>query len=75
MWDFAASTMSFWHKDHPVCWLVKKSAEIPPTASATWEDIDSFIDRSPTFQLKDELLVKGKGDVMWGHQYQRRSRA
>jgi hypothetical protein len=56
--------MSFWHKDHLVCWLVKKSAGTPPTTSATWEDIDSFIDRSPTFQLEDELLVKGGGDVM-----------
>jgi hypothetical protein len=35
LWDFAASTMYFWHKDHPVCWLVKKPAGIPPTASAT----------------------------------------
>ena len=33
--DFAAFTMSFWHKDHPVFWLVKKSAGTPPTASAT----------------------------------------
>jgi hypothetical protein len=65
LWDFAAFTMFLWHKDHPVCWLVKKSAETPPTASATWEDIDSFIDRSPTFQLEDELLVKGGGDVRW----------
>jgi hypothetical protein len=45
---------------------VKKSAGTSPTTSATWEDIDSFIDRSPTFQLEDELLVKGGGDVMWG---------
>jgi hypothetical protein len=26
--------MSFWHKDHPVCWLVKKSTGIPPATSA-----------------------------------------
>ena len=67
--------MSFWHKDHPVFWLVKKSAGTPPTASATWEDIDSFIDRSPTFQLEDELLVKEGRDVMWGQQYNCRPRA
>jgi hypothetical protein len=47
--DFAAFTMSFWHKDHPVFWLVKKSVGTPPTASATWEDIDNFIDNSPIF--------------------------
>jgi hypothetical protein len=28
-------------------------------ASATWEDADSFIDRYPGFQLRDELLVEG----------------
>jgi hypothetical protein len=75
LWDFAAFAMSFWHKDHLICWLVKKSAGTPPTTLATWEDIDNFIDCSPTFQLEDKLLVKGGGDVMWGRQYQRRSRA
>jgi hypothetical protein len=45
-----------------------------PVASATWEDHDSFIDRYPSIQLKDELLVKGGRDVMWGRHYQRRSR-
>jgi hypothetical protein len=28
-------------------------------ASATWEDLDSFRDKHPTFQLEDELLVEG----------------
>ena len=43
-------------------------------ASATWEDADSFIDRYPSFQLEDELLVEGGRDVMWGKQYTRRGR-
>ena len=30
-----------------------------PAASATWEDLDSFRDRFPSFQLEDELLVEG----------------
>jgi hypothetical protein len=30
------------------------------------EDIVNFIDRYPSFQLKDELLVKVGRDVMWG---------
>jgi hypothetical protein len=45
-----------------------------PAASATWEDIDSFIDRYPSFKLEDELLVEGGRDVMWGRQYSRRPR-
>jgi hypothetical protein len=45
------------------------------TASATWEDADSFINRYPGFQLEDELLIEGGGrDVMWGQHYQRRPR-
>ena len=46
-----------------------------PVSSATWEDIDSFQDRYPSFQLEDELLVEGGRDVMWGRQYSRRPRA
>ena len=46
-----------------------------PAASVTWEDVDSFIDRYPSFQLEDELLIEGGRDVMWGKQYQRRTRA
>ena len=30
-----------------------------PAASATWEDLDSFRDRFPSFQLEDELFVEG----------------
>ena len=41
---------------------------------ATWEDIDSFTERYPAFQLEDELLVEGGGDVMWGRHYARRER-
>jgi hypothetical protein len=37
-----------------------------PVASATWEDFDSFIERYPTFQLADELLLEGGRGVMWG---------
>jgi hypothetical protein len=32
------------------------------TASATWEDADSFINRYPGFQLEDELLIEGGGE-------------
>jgi hypothetical protein len=32
LWDFAALTMSFWHKDHPICWLLKKFVGTPPAA-------------------------------------------
>jgi len=44
-------------------------------ASATWEDVDSFLHKYPAFQLKDELLVEGGRDVMWGHAYTRKRRA
>nr|CAB3453399.1 unnamed protein product [Digitaria exilis] len=37
-----------------------------PAASASWEDVESFRDRYPSFQLEDELLVEGGRDVMWG---------
>jgi hypothetical protein len=30
-----------------------------PATSATWEDVDSFLDKYPAFQLEDELLVEG----------------
>jgi len=32
---------------------------------ATWEDIDSFTERYPAFQLEDELLVEG-GEMSCG---------
>ena len=37
-----------------------------PAASATWEDLDSFRDRFPSFQLEDELLVEGGGEMSCG---------
>jgi hypothetical protein len=46
-----------------------------PATSATWEDVDSFLDKYPAFQLEDELLVEGGRDVMWGRAYSRRRRA
>jgi len=48
--------------------LVQWKGEL--ATSATWEDVDTFIDRYPSFQLEDELLVEG-GDVLWERQYQR----
>ena len=42
-----------------------------PASSATWEDIDAFIEQHLTFQLEDELLLQGGRDVMWGMQYSR----
>jgi len=45
-----------------------------PASSASWEDLDGFIARYPTFPLEDELLVEGGRDVMWGVQYRRRPR-
>ena len=44
-------------------------------ASATWEDVDSFLHKYPAFQLEDELLVEGGRDVMWGRSYSRKQRA
>jgi hypothetical protein len=46
-----------------------------PVASATWEDLDTFIAKYPTFQLEDELVVEGGRDVMYGIAYSRRRRA
>jgi len=45
-----------------------------PASSASWEDADNFVARYPHFQLEDELLVEGGGDVMWGRVYQCSSR-
>ena len=36
-----------------------------PAAAATWEDLDSFRECYPSFQLKDELLVEG-GEISCG---------
>jgi hypothetical protein len=43
-----------------------------PEASATWEDFDSFRSQYPAFQLEDELIFDGGGDVMYGRTYRRR---
>ena len=43
------------------------------SASATWEDLDTFRERYPAFQLEeDELALEGGRDVMWGRTYTRR---
>ena len=44
-------------------------------SSAMWEDIDAFIAKYPDFQLKDELLLDGGRNVMWGCTYSRRQQA
>jgi len=44
-------------------------------ASATWEDLDTFWERYPAFQLEDEPALEGGRDVMWGRTYIRRKRA
>jgi hypothetical protein len=44
-------------------------------ASATWEDVDTFRAKFPTFQLEDELPLEERRDVMYGHTYARRRRA
>ena len=36
-----------------------------PAASATWEDLDNFQDRYPSFHLEDELLLEG-GEMLCG---------
>ena len=45
-----------------------------PASAASWEDIDDFIQRYPSFQLEDDLLVEGGRDVMWGKKYSRRNK-
>ena len=45
-----------------------------PPLSASWEDLVTFQERYPSFQLEDKLLLEGGSDVMWGKQYVRRSR-
>jgi hypothetical protein len=40
-------------------------------ASATWEDLDTFRDKYPDFQLEDELDIERGRDVMWGRTYSR----
>jgi hypothetical protein len=42
---------------------------------ATWESLDEFIARFPSFQLEDELFLEGGRDAMWGTTYGRRAPA
>jgi hypothetical protein len=35
-------------------------------ASATWEDVETFVAKYPDFQLEDELSLEEGRDVMWG---------
>jgi hypothetical protein len=44
-------------------------------ASATWDDTAAFRAKYPAFQLEDELILGGEGDVMFGRTYTRRRRA
>jgi len=46
-----------------------------PFSSSPWEDWDTFRERFPTFQLKDELVQEEGRDVMYGNTYSRRRRA
>ena len=43
-----------------------------PPSSASWEDLSSFQEQNPSFQLEDKLLLEGGRDVMWGKHYVRR---
>jgi hypothetical protein len=40
-----------------------------PAVESTWEPLDEFKAAFPAFQLEDELIVDGGGDVMVGIQY------
>jgi hypothetical protein len=46
-----------------------------PSSAATWEDLDDFRARFPSFQLEDELDFEAGRDVMYGRTYTRRKRA
>ena len=46
-----------------------------PVSAATWEDLEDFRSRFPTFQLEDELDFEAGRDVMCGKTYARRRRA
>nr|CAB3494457.1 unnamed protein product [Digitaria exilis] len=40
-----------------------------PASAATWADVDSFVERYPSFQLEDKLLIEEGRAVMWGRHY------
>jgi hypothetical protein len=42
------------------------------TTNASWVDLAEFHRLYPTFQPKDELVIGGGRDVMWGLTYNRR---
>ena len=46
-----------------------------PASAASWEDVTTFRERYPSFQLEDELFQNGGGDVMWGQPYRRKGLA
>jgi hypothetical protein len=45
-----------------------------PESEATWELLEDFRSRFPSFQLEDELFVEGGRDVMYGNVYRRKNR-
>jgi hypothetical protein len=44
-----------------------------PETQATWERVDQFKPSYPEFQLKDELFLEERRDVMIGKCYKRRA--
>jgi hypothetical protein len=45
-----------------------------PAAETKWVDLEEFVKHFPDYQLKDELLLQGGRDVMWGLAYSRRKK-
>ena len=50
-------------------WHVLIKWDSLPEDDATWEPVDEFRARFPSFQLKDELFPKEGRDVMLGQKY------
>ena len=55
-------------------WHVLIKWDSLPEDDATWEPVDEFRARFPSFQLEDELFPKEGRDVMIGNTYERRNR-